>query len=187
MRALAAVYLLLPQIPMLFMGEEWNATAPFPYFADFSGELGEKITRGRRDEFKLFPEFADPAQREKIPDPMAESTFLSAKLDWSETKEAEHAAWLTWYRDVIAKRHRRIVPLLGSIGPSAGSYEVIGDAAVCVHWKPDRGQRLQLALNLCESPQDGFTELHAGEVLLHEGPETQGDTLGAWSVRWSLM
>ncbi len=38
-RAVAAVYLLLPQIPMLFMGEEWGATQPFPFFCDFAGDL----------------------------------------------------------------------------------------------------------------------------------------------------
>ena len=83
-RSLAATYLLLPQIPMLFMGEEWCATQPFPYFVDMEGELGDKIREGRRNEFSKFPEFADPANREKIPDPLAESTFLSAKLDWNE-------------------------------------------------------------------------------------------------------
>ena len=39
MRALASVYLLAPQTPMLFMGEEWGAAQPFLFFCDFSGEL----------------------------------------------------------------------------------------------------------------------------------------------------
>lgn len=186
-RALAAVYLLLPQVPMLFMGEEWCATAPFPYFADFAGDLGEKVREGRRNEFKLFPEFSDPAQLAKIPDPMADETFQSAKLDWAQLKQKQHSEWLAWYREAIAKRHERIVPLLERINAGAGSYEVKGSAAVCVRWKLDGGGCLQLSLNLCENPQDGFTELHAGEDLWHTGPEPQGTTLGAWSVRWSLI
>ena len=39
--AIAAIYLLLPQTPMLFMGEEWGSSQPFPFFCDFEGELGE--------------------------------------------------------------------------------------------------------------------------------------------------
>ena len=55
MRALASVYLLAPQIPMLFMGEEWGAASPFPFFCDFSGELAEVVRKGRREEFSRFP------------------------------------------------------------------------------------------------------------------------------------
>ena len=83
-RAIAAVYLLLPQIPMLFMGEEWGAAQPFPFFCDFGPELADAVRKGRREEFARFPEFQDPAMRERIPDPMAEETFASAKLDWDE-------------------------------------------------------------------------------------------------------
>jgi maltooligosyltrehalose trehalohydrolase len=56
---LAVFYLLLPHIPMLFMGQEWNAAQPFPFFSDFSGKLGEKVRQGRREEFSDFPEFQD--------------------------------------------------------------------------------------------------------------------------------
>ncbi len=80
MRALVAIYLLLPQVPMLFMGEEWEATQPFPYFCDFHGELADQVRQGRKDEFASFPEFKDPKKRDTIPDPLAESTFLSGKL-----------------------------------------------------------------------------------------------------------
>ena len=58
-RAIAAVYLLLPQIPMLFMGEEWAASQPFPFFCDFGGELADAVREGRREEFAKFPEFQD--------------------------------------------------------------------------------------------------------------------------------
>ena len=87
MRALSAVYLLLPQIPMIFMGEEWDAQQPFPFFCDFDGELAKEVRRGARQEFAHFPEFADPKQRERIPDPLAEGTFNSAKLDWDRVDD----------------------------------------------------------------------------------------------------
>jgi 1,4-alpha-glucan branching enzyme len=57
LRAASAVFLLLPQVPMLFMGEEWAATSPFPFFCDFGSELADAVRQGRREEFAKFPEF----------------------------------------------------------------------------------------------------------------------------------
>src|ERR1051325_6230533 len=109
-RAVAAIYLLLPQIPMLFMGEEWGAAQPFPFFCDFGPELAAAVRHGRRKEFARFPEFQDPAVRETIPDPTAEATFLSAKLAWEDRERAPHAELLAWYRRVLAVRSRAIAP-----------------------------------------------------------------------------
>jgi malto-oligosyltrehalose trehalohydrolase len=89
-RAITAIYLLLPQIPMLFMGEEWASDRPFPFFCDFEGDLAEAVRKGRREEFKRFPAFQDEAVRARIPDPLAEATFLSAKLDWDAVTAPEH-------------------------------------------------------------------------------------------------
>jgi malto-oligosyltrehalose trehalohydrolase len=66
-RAIAAIYLLAPQIPMLFMGEEWAAAQPFPFFCDFEAELGEAVRKGRREEFAKFPEFHDERRASVFP------------------------------------------------------------------------------------------------------------------------
>jgi len=197
-RAMAATYLLLPQVPMLFMGEEWAAAQPFPFFCDFGDELAEAVRNGRREEFARFPEFKDPAMRARIPDPVAEATFTSAKLDWSQVRSEPHAAWLDWYRRVLAVRRDRIVPLLDGIR-SAGRSEVVGDGAVLVSWPLDGGaNRLVLAANLSAAGVAGFPPL-AGEVIWAEGAASSADkedearkedetgaTLGPWSVRWSI-
>src|SRR5262249_48675411 len=78
-RAIVAVYLLAPQIPMIFMGEEWGAAQPFLFFCDFTGALAATVRDGRRAEFSKFPEFQDPEQRQRIPDPTARETFMSTK------------------------------------------------------------------------------------------------------------
>ena len=111
MRALAATYLLLPQTPMIFMGEEWGAMQPFAFFCHFEGELADAVRRGRREEFARFPEFQDPKQRDRIPDPLAESTFTSAKLDWTVVDSSR----LAHYRALIAARRQYVVPLLPDI------------------------------------------------------------------------
>jgi len=184
-RAIASIYLLLPQIPMLFMGEEWDSNQPFPYFCDFEGDLGEKIRKGRREEFASFPEFKDPEQRDKIPDPLARETFLSAKLEWRQTCTDVHAEWLSWYRGILKVRHERIVPLLQEVGGFAGSYHVISDGAVLVCWTLEAGRALVLAANLSNDSIDNFATLN-GDVLWHEGPELSGSAMRPWSVRWLI-
>src|SRR5205814_2039285 len=60
-----AIVLLAPQIPLLFMGEEWASTRPFLFFCDFAPGLAEAVREGRRREFAHFPEFRDKAARER--------------------------------------------------------------------------------------------------------------------------
>ncbi len=184
-RAVAAVYLLLPQIPMLFMGEEWAAAQPFPFFCDFQPELAEAVRNGRRAEFARFPEFQDPAQRERIPDPTAPATFESAKLAWDDTERAPHAGWLDWYRRILALRHAEICPRLPQLTRS-GRYEVLGPGVVRVCWSiGDSGETLVLAANLSDRPAASVPEA-SGTVLWLEGSTGDDAGLGPWSVCWSL-
>ena len=183
--SIAAIYLLLPQIPMLFMGEEWGSSRPFPFFCDFDGELGEKIRQGRREEFASFPEFKDPEQRYRIPDPQARETFLSAKLDWAQRDEEVHAEWLDWYKRILGVRKASVVPVLDRIGPYAGSYHVLGKGAVRACWVVDDGRVLILTANLSDTSVDGLPDLD-GELIWHEGAWPEGRTMLPWSVRWLL-
>ena len=184
-KALVVVYLLLPQIPMIFMGEEWRATTPFPYFCDFHGELADLVRQGRRDEFKKFPEFQDPAKRDSIPDPLAESTFLSAKLKWEEMSQPDQAECLWRHRELIKVRQREIVPLLDSFEGNDGAFEVVGPGAVVVNFKVKDGRELRLYANLCDRAKDNFP-VPEGRILWHQGPEIQGTTVPPWTVRWTL-
>ncbi len=95
----AALVLISPFVPMIFQGEEWAASAPFPYFTDHEPGLGAAVRRGRRGEFAAFG--WDPDQ---IPDPQDPATFAAAKLDWSETDQPGHADVLDWYRTMISLR-----------------------------------------------------------------------------------
>jgi malto-oligosyltrehalose trehalohydrolase/4-alpha-glucanotransferase len=184
-RAIAAVYLLLPQIPMLFMGEEWGAAQPFPFFCDFGPELADAVRKGRREEFARFPEFQDPATRERIPDPTAEETFESAKLGWEDIAEAPHAGSLAWYRRALATRHAEVVPQLPGIR-AGGRYEVLGEGAIVVRWpRGDRGGALVLAANLSGASAEGFPAA-SGRVIWQEGDTGEDGAFGPWAVRWSI-
>ncbi len=183
-RAIAAVYLLLPQVPLLFMGEEWAASQPFPFFCDFGGELADAVRKGRRKEFAKFPEFQNEKIRERIPDPQAEATFASAKLRWDEIGKEPHAGWLEWYRGLLATRRAEIVPRLAAIGGNAARFELIGEEAVLVRWRLGGGEELALAANLSATPREGFPAA-SSRILWQEGAAKSG-SFGPWAVRWSF-
>ena len=109
-RAASALLCLVPFTPLILMGQEWAASSPFQFFTDHEPKLGRLVTEGRREEFRGFAAFRDPAAREKIPDPQAEETFLHSKLHWDEIGEDQHAATLRLYREFL--RLRRESPSL---------------------------------------------------------------------------
>ncbi|VXB03317.1 malto-oligosyltrehalose trehalohydrolase [Plantibacter sp. T3] len=100
----AAVTLLGPFTPMLFMGEEWAASTPWQFFTSHpEPELGEATAKGR------IAEFARMGWNEAdVPDPQDPETYRRSVLDWSERSRGRHATLLTWYRRVIELR--RTVP-----------------------------------------------------------------------------
>ena len=187
LKAIAAVYLLAPQIPMLFMGEEWACAQPFPFFCDFHGELAQAVREGRRAEFSKFPEFQDPQQRQKIPDPQNPATFASAKLDWTALSRPPHRDWRAWYGKVLELRRSRIVPRLAALRGADARFSVLGKSAVRVTWSLDRGEDLMLIANLSENPLRGV-DLVGGafETLWLEGGVPTRDEWPAWTVRWSV-
>jgi maltooligosyltrehalose trehalohydrolase len=74
----AATVLLAPQVPLLFMGEEYGERRPFRFFTDHDDPFIADATReGRRREFERFAAFAG----EEVPDPQAPETFEGSKLD----------------------------------------------------------------------------------------------------------
>jgi maltooligosyltrehalose trehalohydrolase len=182
-RAIASIYLLLPQIPMLFMGEEFGADQPFPFFCDFEPGLAKSVREGRRAEFARFPEFQDPARRELIPDPTSEQTFLSAKLNWEHAARGVHADWFRLYQALLTIRHREIVPLLK--GARSGRYEVLKEGAVSVLWQMGDGTRLHLVANLTPEPLiHGIAP--AGRRIWPA--QIQNDfSIAAWGVLWSII
>ena len=106
--AALAVLLLQPGPPLMFMGDEWGASTPFPFFCDFKDELAEAIRKGRRQEFaEAYAEHGD-----EIPDPLSQETRKAAVLDWAELREPAFAARLAITRELLAVRRRHIAPLL---------------------------------------------------------------------------
>jgi maltooligosyltrehalose trehalohydrolase len=107
---LAATTLLLmaPETPLLFMGQEWAASTPFLFFTDHAGVLGSHVSEGRRQEFGRFAAFAEPAARERIPDPQSAETFRRSVLQWDERPRPPHAAVLAQTATLLAIRNEHI-------------------------------------------------------------------------------
>ena len=98
--ATAALVLLSPYTPMLFMGEEWGTRTPFQFFTDHEeDDLARSVSEGRVREFAGFGWDAD-----EIPDPQAAATVEASRLRWSELDEAEHARVLSWYQALTTLR-----------------------------------------------------------------------------------
>jgi maltooligosyltrehalose trehalohydrolase len=163
LRAATALLLLSPQIPLLFMEEEYGSTQPFLFFTDYGGELADAVREGRRREFSRFTSFSDPDKRARIPDPNAVQTFAMscASCDCATEDEpakprteapSEQETWRHFYRSALAVRTKLIAPRLA--GARALGAQVLQTAArqdaraVLARWRLADGETLAIALNL---------------------------------------
>ena len=180
LRAAAAVLLLAPSPPMLFMGEEWAAPEPFPYFCDFEPELAAKVRQGRLREFAHF--------RGTIPDPGDAATYALAHLEWARLEEPPHARMFDHYRRLLAIRGRDIVPLLPRIlGGACVAFDPGG--AFAVDWRLRDGGVLHLLANLKDTSAPVIGR-PAGRMIFATHPGIRAalarNELAPWSVTWLL-
>jgi maltooligosyltrehalose trehalohydrolase len=187
-RAATAVLLLAPSAPMLFMGEEWAAPEPFPYFCDFQPELAQAVRAGRQREFARFAKFSSPEHAALIPDPTDAKTVAAARLDWGKLAQPGHAKWLDHYRRLLAVRRRDIVPLIPQIR-SGVCVKLEANGAFAVDWQLDKGAILHLLANLTDRPVPVVGRA-AGRMIFSTHPNirraTKRNELAPWSVTWLL-
>jgi maltooligosyltrehalose trehalohydrolase len=177
LEAALAVTLLAPMPPLMFMGEEWGATQPFPFFCDFAGALADAVRKGRREEFKS----AYERLGDEVPDPLAEQTFRSAVLDWDERRSAAGRKRLDLVRSLLTIRRDKVVPLLRDIVFDPRSTRCEGDL-LRASWSSGQG-RLRLLANLSGGPAACPGDWKDGQPIW--GGTTPA-TLPSWSVFWSV-
>jgi maltooligosyltrehalose trehalohydrolase len=149
-RSALVLLLFSPATPLLFMGQEWAAGTPFLFFTDLDPRLGQKVTEGRRREFKNFSAFSDPQQQDQIPDPQALSTFLASKLNWEERQREPHASILRLHQALL--KLRRTEPALRSIQRRNFAVEAISETTIILKRRPNApGPSLVAIVNLRES------------------------------------
>jgi maltooligosyltrehalose trehalohydrolase len=125
LRALTALLLLGPGTPMLFQGQEFAASAPFDFFADQRGDLGQSVCQGRGEFLKQFRNLATSEIQRLLPDPCAAATFQRCKLDLSERQS--HAAVYALHRDLL--KLRREEPVFHSQRPLSFDGAVLDEQA----------------------------------------------------------
>ncbi len=193
--AATALLLLSPQIPLLFMEEEFGSTQPFLYFTDYAGDLADAVREGRRREFAKFSAFTDPERRAKIPDPNAAKTFALSSPPTEEEPNGtvsaasadghgEREAWLHFYRSALAVRAKLIAPRLRgarsldvALMRTATGHEA---NALVARWRLADGETLAVALNL-SSDTLPFDKRPDGMVIFETPPRTR-DSVDAYQL-----
>lgn len=171
LRAMTALLLLGPQVPMLFQGQEFAASSPFLYFADHRPELMALIQRGRSEFIAQFDSLASAAMRRLLHDPADPESFLRCKLDHGE--RARHAHVVALHRDLLRLRHTD--PALAQAGRTGVDGAVLADDALVLRFS--RG-----------SPDDRMLLVNLGRPLhldLVPEPLLAPPESAVWTVRWS--
>ncbi|MDD5319290.1 MAG: malto-oligosyltrehalose trehalohydrolase [Methylococcales bacterium] len=188
-RAATAILLLMPSPPLLFMGQEWASSQPFPYFVDFSGELGDKVTQGRLQEFAKFTEFTDVELLRKMALPNAADTYQSARLAWDEINQEPHREWLEFHRELLRIRSNEITPRPRGITGGQAHYRLLNDRALSVQWRLNDDSMLILVANLGTEPASVDCACD-GKVLFATASDVeknlQQGSLNPWSVIFYL-
>jgi malto-oligosyltrehalose trehalohydrolase len=175
--AALAITLLAPMPPMMFMGEEWGATTPFPFFCDFHGALADAVRKGRRAEFEdAYTRYGDA-----IPDPLAESTFRAAVLDWNEPQSMAGRKRLALVRDLLMVRRHKIVPLLAALRFDPHATRARG-TLLRAEWTHPHA-RLRLIANVSDEAWPRPADWNNGAAIWGGEP---GASLPPWSVFWSV-
>jgi len=175
--AALAITLLAPMVPMLFMGEEWGARSPFPFFCDFEGELAEAVRQGRRREFAgAYAKYGD-----EIPDPLDASTVQSAVLDWSGPDAEPGRKRLKLVQELLGIRRQEIVPRLA--GARFGAAHAADNGLLTSHWPMGDGATLSLTANL--SDRDAALASTDSKGTMIWGTALSRD-MPPWSVFWRI-
>ena len=107
---MTALWLLSPQTPMFFQGQEFCASTPFLYFADFSDEDAQAVAMGRAKFLSQFPSLDTEEARHSLSDPASIDRLSSAANSIGpNAKRIPHGYAL--HRDLL--KLRREDPIFG--------------------------------------------------------------------------
>jgi maltooligosyltrehalose trehalohydrolase len=162
LRLAAALLLLSPYVPLLFMGEEYGEPSPFLYFVSH-GDPGliEAVRQGRRRECAWF------RWKQAVPDPASEETFHRSKLRRELATKPGHAELRALYRDLLRVRREE-----QALRPGAASVEVRhegGAGRIVVRYRPT-------------AEREAFAAFHLGSQAAEIAPRDAGIS---WRLRLS--
>ncbi|HET7550141.1 MAG TPA: malto-oligosyltrehalose trehalohydrolase [Gemmatimonadaceae bacterium] len=171
LRLAAALLLLAPYVPLIFMGEEYGETNPFLYFVSHGDPaLVEAVRQGRRREFEHF------GWQAEVPDPQATETFERSKLDRGELEEPRHRQILALYGDLLEIRRTE-----SALHPGAAS----------IHTETDpEGECLLVRLtprtDVLGRGDAGGRDAHSLLALFNFSTREHGVSVGSPAGKWRL-
>ncbi len=137
----AAMVMWSPFTPMLFMGEEYAESNPFPYFVDHGDE--RLLAETKEGRIKSFGPYMGNV--EDMPDPGAPATFKSAKLTHKRRGKV-----FKFYREALAVR-RQFWPLrIRDV--TAHDVEELRNDVIALRIPLADGRRLIVIFNLSSRP-----------------------------------
>lgn len=172
-RAAAALMLLLPAIPMLFMGEEFASEKPFYFFADFGdAHLRDAVEKGRRREYPQH-DWTDTVSC------LSKAAFRKSQIGLREKGSEET---LQWYRELIGLRKTwKKRGLFG--GPNLQArWDALSHAALIQYQHAGESAFAVVRLG---SPDEVAGDVHVeltGDVLLSQCTLPMPDQTNTWAI-----
>ncbi|MFO0890494.1 MAG: malto-oligosyltrehalose trehalohydrolase [Isosphaeraceae bacterium] len=169
-RAMTTFWLLSPQTPMLFQGQELGSSRPFVYFSDHKDPLGSLVREGRKQELSGFRRTTHPELDPYLPDASSRDSYLSSKLE--DPGDYSRNPTFLLFRDLLKLRREDPVFRLQHSDRIHGA--VLGPEAFAVRFLGEENDDRLIVVNL---GRDLYPTSNS-EPLLAPPPEKQ------WSSLW---
>lgn len=178
--------LLTPATPLVFMGDEFAATTPFQYFANWEGELRDAVRAGRQREFGHVATGPQP-----LPDPCSASTLQASQLRWEQAETRAGQTRRDLVRQALLARRTWFTPRAAKLRASGHRAELVGESGLRVTWLYGDGAAIVLEANLgpaaaVAAAPDAPIPPSALEIFRHRWA-AEGSVWAPWSARWICM
>ncbi len=176
--------LLTPATPMVFMGDEFAASTPFLYFANWYGSLRDAVRKGRAREFG-HAVTGDAV----LPDPCDVATLQASRLQWDESATAAGQARKALLQRALVARRTWIQPRAQQLAAHGHVAEFVGESGLRVAWHYQDGTTLGMEMNLGPdaveaTPSAAVADTASVEVFSHRWAG-DGRLWAPWSARWT--
>jgi maltooligosyltrehalose trehalohydrolase len=180
-RALTTFLLLLPQTPLLFMGQEFFASSPFLFFTEHNPDLQRAVDKGRGEFLSQMPSVSQALTQGGLRLDAGERAFERSRLNLDERRT--HAGALLLHQTLLALRREDPLFAAQGEGVRVRGATLSNEALVLRYTGDDRtGERLvllnlgvDLTLSICPEPLlapvpgRGWTPLLSSEELRFGG------------------
>lgn len=131
---LMAMLLLAPQIPLVFMGDEFASRSLFFFFSDYPDGLNQNNPEDRLNQARSFGA-GDDVTVDELRDPNDPRTLSLSKLDWDEAHTLDASDARASFKALIDKRRTHLMPLLDGVGGGTGHVLKAEDGILAIDWQ----------------------------------------------------